>query len=109
MNSAVAGIVGIMVLLAPLLAAVTAIVTGLMARKQIARSEGSLTGKGMATTGIVLGSVSLLGATVLTTLIVVLAQRTVADARALQAEADAAAAGDYDVIDEDPGFEEEDE
>ncbi|MHC5020748.1 MAG: hypothetical protein ACYTGX_11665 [Planctomycetota bacterium] len=41
MSNSVAGIFGLMVLVVPLLASVVAIVTGVMARKQIARSQGA--------------------------------------------------------------------
>jgi hypothetical protein len=41
------------------LGAVAAIVTGLMARKRISESNGTLTGEGLATAGIVLGVVGI--------------------------------------------------
>lgn len=53
-------ILGIAFLLLPIIAGVTAIVTGVMARKQIARSDGAVKGGGMAIAGIVCGSLCLL-------------------------------------------------
>ena len=44
------------------LGSVIALCLGLMARREITRSEGRLTGRGLATAGIVLGALGLLGA-----------------------------------------------
>ncbi len=44
------------------LGSVIALCLGLMARREIARSEGRLSGRGLATAGIVLGALGLLGA-----------------------------------------------
>ncbi len=82
----VAGIVGIMIFVAPLLAALTAIVTGLMARKQILRSEGALKGRGMAMTGIVCGALSLLIAAGATALFVVMAASMARNAQSQRSE-----------------------
>lgn len=91
MSSSVAGIFALMVLVVPLLAAVTAIVTGVMARKQIARSQGALKGKGMALAGIICGAISLLGATVIGTAVTFAVMRT---SDMLEEEAEAAAAAE---------------
>ena len=65
-------LMALMVLLAPI-AAIVAVVTGVMARKQIARSDGELKGRGMAMAGIVTGTISLLVAAGITALMVVMA------------------------------------
>ncbi len=55
--SMVTGIVGWLLL--PLIGAITAIVTGHLANKEIKESNGMLTGKGMATTGLILGYIQI--------------------------------------------------
>jgi len=67
------GIIGVFILLVPILAAIVAIVTGVLARKQIARSDGALKGRGMALSGIIMGTISLLIAAGLTAFFVVAA------------------------------------
>ena len=56
-TSLIAGIVGWTV--APLLGALTAIITGHMAKKEIQESQGRLGGDGMATAGLVMGYLQL--------------------------------------------------
>jgi hypothetical protein len=55
--SLIAGIVSFILL--PFLAAIAAVVTGHLAKKQIRESNGMVTGNGMATAGLVLGYINL--------------------------------------------------
>lgn len=55
--SLVTGILGWTLI--PLLGAVAAIITGHLAKKEIAESRGNLTGNSMATAGLLLGYISL--------------------------------------------------
>ena len=55
--SLIAGIASFVIL--PLLGAIAAIITGNMAKKEIAQSAGRLTGEGMARWGMILGWVNI--------------------------------------------------
>lgn len=55
--SLISGILGW--LLVPVIGALTAIITGHLANKEIRESNGALTGKGMSTAGLILGYVQL--------------------------------------------------
>jgi hypothetical protein len=57
--SLIGGITGFTVL--PLLGAVVAVITGHMAHSEIKKSAGMLTGKGMATAGLIMGYLVLAG------------------------------------------------
>jgi hypothetical protein len=66
--SLIAGIAGWVLI--PFIGAVTAVITGHMAKKEIRQSVGRLTGDGLATAGLVLGYIQL-GLTVLAVCIIV--------------------------------------
>jgi hypothetical protein len=66
--SLVAGIVSYFLL--PVLGAITAIITGGIAKKQIRESNGRLTGKGMANWGIILGWINIALGLIVTCIIV---------------------------------------
>jgi hypothetical protein len=51
--SLIAGIVGLTLL--PIIGSIAAVVTGYMARKEIAASAGAITGNGMALAGLIMG------------------------------------------------------
>jgi hypothetical protein len=51
--SLIAGIVGLTLL--PIIGSIAAVVTGYMARKEIAASAGAITGSGMALAGLIMG------------------------------------------------------
>ena len=55
--SLIAGICGLTIL--PLIGSVVAVITGPMAKREIAESEGALGGEGFATAGIVMGWISI--------------------------------------------------
>jgi hypothetical protein len=57
--SLIGGIAGISIL--PFLGAIVAVITGHMANSEIKKSGGMITGKGMATAGLILGYLSLVG------------------------------------------------
>lgn len=65
-------IIGLAILLLPIIAGVTAIVTGVMARQRIARAGGALKGAGMALAGILCGALCLLIAAGLTAVVAVM-------------------------------------
>lgn len=56
-RTAIASLVLGILFFVPIIPAVLAIITGIVARRQIRRSEGMYVGKGIATTGIILGVV----------------------------------------------------
>jgi hypothetical protein len=56
--SLIAGIVGFLQIL-PVIGPLAAVITGHMAKKEIKNSGGMVTGNGMATTGLILGYISL--------------------------------------------------
>ena len=57
--SLVGGITGFTVL--PMLGAIVAVITGHMAQSEIKKSSGMITGKGMATAGLIMGYLVLAG------------------------------------------------
>ena len=57
--SLIGGITGFTVL--PFLGAIVAIITGHMAHSEIKKSNGMVTGKGMATAGLIMGYIVLVG------------------------------------------------
>jgi len=57
--SLIGGITGFTVL--PFLGAIVAIITGHMAQSEIKKSNGMVTGKGMATAGLIMGYIVLVG------------------------------------------------
>lgn len=56
--SLVSGIVGLPLFLCCTLSGVPAVVLGFMARSEIRKSQGTLTGDGMATAGLILGLIA---------------------------------------------------
>ncbi len=69
--SLVLGILGWVIL--PVVGAITAIITGHIARSEIARSNGQLTGAGMALAGLILGYVQIILIVIPVCFIVILA------------------------------------
>lgn len=68
--SLIGGITGFTIL--PFLGAIVAVITGHMAHSEIKKSAGMITGKGMATAGLIMGYIALAGGICILCLVIIL-------------------------------------